>query len=447
VKSDRPAVTLVGSGLAGALMAIYLGRRGYRVRVFERRPDLRQADTAGGRSINLALSARGLAALEGVGLEERILSLAIPMRGRMMHGQGGRLTYQPYSKDPTQSIKSVSRGGLNNELLSAAEATPGVILHFSERCLDVDLDASAVTFLNETTGKEHEEKADFVIGADGAFSAVRARLQKSDRFDYEQSYLAHGYKELTIPAAPGGGHRMEKHALHIWPRGSFMMIALANLDGSFTCTLFWPFSGPNSFEALETDEQLLTFFEKTFPDALPLLPDLARDYRSNPTGSLVTIRCGPWYHGGRVVLLGDAAHAVVPFYGQGMNAAFEDCIVLDRCLEQAGHDLARAFSSFYAARKDNADALADLAIENFLEMRDRVASRRFLLRKRVERTLHRLFPRAFVPVYSLVSFSLTPYAEARARGRAQERILRGLLIGTVALAVLLPLLVLFLLLR
>jgi kynurenine 3-monooxygenase len=415
------SITIVGAGLGGALMAVFLGRAGHRVRVYERRPDPRRGAAGRGRSINLAISTRGLAALERVGLEKKLLDVAVPMRGRMVHAKDGGLTFQPYGHQAHHVIHSVSRGGLNRLLIETAEAMPNVEVHFGRRCVDVDLARAAGVFADIDTGATSSVPADLLIGADGAFSEVRLAMQKTDRFEYAQSFLEHGYKELTIPPAAGGGFRMERNALHIWPRGGFMMIALPNVDGSFTCTCFWPFTGENSFAALATREQVGAYFETMFPDAVPLMPALSEDFLGNDVGSLVTVRCAPWRFKDRVVLLGDAAHAIVPFYGQGANAAFEDCIVLDECLRELGRDAAEALHTYEGRRKRHADALAELAVGNFLEMRDKTASKTFLFGKKVEKGLAKLFPGRFVPLYYMVTFSRTPYADAVSRSRAQWR--------------------------
>ena len=415
------SITIVGAGLGGALMAVFLGRAGHRVRVYDRRPDPRKGGLGRGRSINLAISTRGLAALEHVGLDKKLLEVAIPMRGRMVHALDGGLTFQPYGHEAQHVIHSVSRGGLNRLLVEAAEAMPNVEVRFGRRCVDVDLETAACVFTDIDTGASDSVAADLVIGADGAFSEVRQAMQQTDRFEYAQTYLEHGYKELTIPAAERGGFRMEPNALHIWPRGGFMMIALPNVDGSYTCTCFWPFAGDNSFAALATREEVRAYFSKTFPDAVPLMPSLEEDFLLNAVGSLVTVRCAPWRFKDRVALLGDAAHAVVPFYGQGANAAFEDCLVLDECLREFSGDIADALATYERRRKRHADALADLAIGNFLEMRDKTASKTFLLGKKVEKVLAKLFPGRFVPLYYMVSFSRTPYADAVHRARTQWR--------------------------
>jgi len=452
-------ITIVGAGLAGALMACYLAKMGYRVAVYERRPDPRIAGAEGGRSINLALSARGIKGLAGVGLADSILQNAIPMRGRTLHSRSGSIAFQPYSKNRSDAINSVSRAGLNLALIEAAAAYPNVELHFDHRCLDVDLDAPAAIFEHELAPGTPDSKprtqivrveSDLIIGADGAFSAVRTKMQKTERFQYAQSYLEHGYKELNIPPREGSSSEdrfvMEKNALHIWPRGGSMMIALPNADGSFTCTLFWPYEGRHSFAALKTPDQIERFFNEEYPDAVPLMPSLVEDYLRNPVGSLVTIKCQPWRHDGKVVLLGDAAHAIVPFYGQGMNCAFEDCISLADCLKNSPDDLGRALADFEADRKENADAIADMALDNFIEMRDKVASRAFRLKKRLEHLLHAIFPGAFTPLYNMVSFSTIPYAQARRQAQRQSFLIltTGAWLGTIALALLIVLLIHFL---
>ncbi|MDX2197441.1 MAG: NAD(P)/FAD-dependent oxidoreductase [Phycisphaerae bacterium] len=449
--SANPRIAIVGSGLCGALLAVYVGRAGYPVDLYERRPDPRSGKVVGGRSINLALSTRGLTALERVGLADEIMKIAVPMRGRMIHPQHGDLAYQPYDKDPSKAINSVSRAALNLLLIEAAAKLPNVRMHFDWRCVDADLDAPAVMLEHAETGESRRAEADIIIGADGAFSAIRGRMQKVDRFDYSQEYLAHGYKELHIPPKDGGGFRMEPNALHIWPRRSFMMIALPNPEGSFTCTCFWPWTGPNGFDRLRTPAEVEAYFREIFPDAVPLMPTLVEDYQRNPTSSLLTVRCGPWHYRDKVLILGDAAHAIVPFYGQGMNCAFEDCNVFGQILDAARAQAPRSasaptrapeprfagepgaidweslFARFYEARKRNADTVADLALHNFIEMRDHSGSRLFQLHKAWERTLHRWLPNWYTPLYTLVSFSNTPYADAVARAKEQTRIVNRVL--------------------
>jgi kynurenine 3-monooxygenase len=433
VSEDRYAIA--GAGLAGSLLATALGKAGHEVTVYDKRPDPRQAGTGGGRSINLALSTRGIEALREVGLAQEILADAIPMHGRMIHALDGGLAYQAYGRRG-QAIHSVSRGGLNLRLIEMADRLPNVTMRFEHGCRGYDAERGAL-LLEDGGGACSEVTDAIVVGADGAFSAVRGSLQRRDRFDYRQDFLEHGYKELTIPARDGD-YALPPNALHIWPRGTFMMIALPNPDRSFTCTLFWPFS---QFEALETADEITAFFEKTFPDAVPLMPTLVEDYRANPTSSLVTVRCYPWNVADRCVLIGDACHAVVPFYGQGMNAAFEDVTVLGECLREFPEDRERAFREYGERRKRNVDTLADLAIGNYLEMRDHVASPWFRLRKKVDRTLGLLLPSVYRPLYEMVSFSRTPYAEAVARAKRQDRVVLGVASGLLV-AVLVVLLIL-----
>lgn len=413
---------IVGGGLGGALLACYLGREGNDVQVYELRGDMRVAGYAGGRSINLAISHRGLAALERVGLKDEILQLAVPMRGRVIHSPSGHLSFQSYGKDDAQCLYSVSRGGLNIALLQAASRHDHVRMHFNQKCTGVDLESGAVTFAHSRTGETTTVEGGVVLSADGAFSAARRSMHKLDRFDYSQQFLAHGYKELHIPAGKGGDFCMEKNALHIWPRRSYMMIALPNLDGSYTCTCFWPLTGDLSFAALKTEADVDGFFRAHFPDAVPLMPTLTQDYFANPVGTLVTVRCAPWHVEDRILLLGDAAHAVVPFYGQGANAAFEDVLVLDECMRQFKPDWKGVFERFTALRKRNTDVLADLAIGNFIEMRDHTGSRRFRYQKKAEKFLAKLLPGWYVPLYTMVSFTRTPYADAVEKARKQRNV-------------------------
>lgn len=415
-------ITIVGAGLVGCLLSLYMARRGCRVAMYDRRADLRQNYHEYGRSINLALSDRGWRALEGIGIGDAIRKVAIPMHGRMMHDLQGKLSFLPYGTEG-QAIYSVSRGGLNVAMLNLAGDHPNVSIHFEKQCLGVDLKTNALAFRDHAKDEDLTIPSERILAADGAFSMVRNSMQKTDRYEYSQSYLEYGYKELTIAADPGGGWALEKNALHIWPRGQYMMIALPNLDGSFTCTLFFPFEGPLSFEQVNTEDVLLKFFGEVFPDALPLMPTLAGDYFTNPTGSLVTIRCFPWAWNDKILLFGDASHAIVPFYGQGMNAGFEDCTIFDQLLEQHGFDWPRVFGEFQRLRKPNTDAMADLAVQNFIEMRDLVADPRFLLRKKIEARINAQYPKQWLPLYSMVTFSHIPYAEALAAGRRQDQIM------------------------
>jgi kynurenine 3-monooxygenase len=412
-------IAISGAGLVGSLLSIFLVKRGYRVSVFERRSDMRKSHYTGGRSINLALSNRGIRALDEVGLAEDMKSVATPMHGRMMHDRAGVLSFLPYGKQG-QFINSVSRSALNVVLMNKAEKL-GAEFYFDHRITKVDLDKTILTV--EHGSSATEKKFDLIIGADGAFSAVRGALQFTDRFDYAQDYIDHGYKELHIPPGKAGSFQLEKNALHIWPRESFMMIALPNPDGSFTCTLFFPFEGSPSFNQLKTDAEVSMFFDSTFPDAVPLMPTLLEDYNANPTSSLVTVRCYPWVKN-NTLLIGDAAHAIVPFFGQGMNAGFEDCRVLNDLLNQYDDEWQHVLHLFQQTRKKDADAIAQLALDNFIEMRDLVADADFLLRKKIEAKLHQLYPDQWIPLYSMVTFhDSMPYATAYATGQKQKKIM------------------------
>jgi kynurenine 3-monooxygenase len=425
---------LIGSGLAGGLLAAYLGRRGHAVDLYERRADPREGNIVGGRSINLAISTRGIYALEQIGIADEVLRHAIPMRGRMIHDKSGALHFSPYDVDPKKCINSIGRAALNTTVIEAAQRYPNVRVHFNHKCTDVDLD-SPVAHL-ETENGVVTARSEAVIGVDGAFSAVRKSMQlKINNFQYDEGYLAHGYKELTIPPGADGSWRMEKNGLHIWPRKSFMLIALPNPDGSFTCTLFWELEGPRSFATTKTKDDVRQFFEEEFPDAVPLMPTLLDDFNNNPTGSLVTIRCAPWFYRDKVCLVGDAAHAVVPFYGQGMNAAFEDCVVLDECLQSLPNNRERAFAEYFRRRKENADAIADLAIGNFIEMRDKTASRTFRAKKKLDHALEAALPGIYLPLYTMVTFTRIPYATAAQRARVQDVLVYTSLVAIVAILI------------
>jgi kynurenine 3-monooxygenase len=424
-------------------MAAYLGRRGFDVELYERRADPREGNIVGGRSINLALSTRGIHALQQLGIADEVLKHAIPMPGRMIHDKSGDLHFSPYDRDPRNHINSIGRAALNTTVIEAALRYPNVCVFFNHRCTEVDLDSATAHLIDSSqhlnlSTSQRVAVGDAVIGVDGAFSAVRQSMQKQiPKFQYDESYLAHGYKELTIPPGPDGSWQMEKNALHIWPRKSFMMIALPNPDGSFTCTLFWEFKGPRSFETTTSDEEIRRFFDDEFPDAVPLMPTLLEDFRENPTGSLVTIRCAPWFYKDKVALVGDAAHAVVPFYGQGMNAAFEDCVVLDECLAKFPENRERAFANYFERRKENADALADLAVQNFIEMRDKTASKTFRAKKKLDHWLEAVLPGIYLPLYTMITFTRMPYAHAARRARVQDAIVYGAVGILLLLAVLL----------
>jgi len=406
-------------------LALFLARRGARVRVLERRPDLRKERIRAGRSINLAISVRGLHALAQVGLEKRALAHAIPMRGRVIHPLDGPLAFQPYGKDDSQCIHSISRGWLNGMLMSEAEATGKVELSFQHRVTGVDVGAGRLSVVNESTQHAEELPCEVMVGTDGAGSVLRGAVVEAAGGTNAEERLEHGYKELTLPSGEGGRFALEKHALHIWPRRDFMLIALPNLDGSFTCTLFLRFLGNPSFETLKTPEAVRRFFSAHFPDVVPLLPELENQFFDNPTGSMVTVKCWPWTAEARALVLGDAAHAIVPFFGQGMNCGFEDCVVLDEVLGRQ-RNLGEAFDEFAQLRKPNADAIADMAVENFVEMRDSVADARFLLEKSIERRLLNALPGEFLSRYALVTFSRVPYRLAYEVGREASAVVREL---------------------
>ncbi|MBI4946007.1 MAG: FAD-dependent monooxygenase [Bacteroidetes bacterium] len=435
--------TIVGAGLVGSLLSIYLAKRGYKVTVYERRPDLRKNRMSAGRSINLALSDRGWRGLEGVGIDDEVRKIGIPMKGRTIHnlnppipllkGEKGGLTFQPYGKDH-QANYSVSRGGLNCLLMDIAEKHDVKFL-FNEKCTHVDLKTTTASFENFETKKISEIKSDRIFGTDGVFSAARMALQTStDRFTYSQSYLDHGYKELTIAATKSGDFAMSADTLHIWPRGNFMLIALPNLDKTFTCTLFFPFEGEISFASLDTKEKMLKFFNEMFADAVALMPTLAEDYFANAASSLATIRCFPWSFEDKLLLLGDAAHGIVPFFGQGMNCGFEDCVVLDGLigltpsLSKGEGDWTRIFKEFETLRKPDGDAIAELAIENYIEMRDKVADPKFLLQKKIEACFSEKHPDKWTPLYAMVTYRTDMrYSEALSKGKRQEEIMKKIM--------------------
>lgn len=418
-------IILLGAGLSGSLLALYLARRGFQVQVYERRPDMRRASISAGKSINLAISVRGLHAMAEVGLGDQVQAMCIPMRGRMIHALDGSTKLFPYSKDEQTAINSISRGDLNMLLMNEAEALPGVKIHFQQRCLGVDLETGLVQLQDETTGQLYTASGQTVICCDGAFSGGRSSMFRSPRFDYSQAFHTAAYKELSFPPAAQGGWQVERNALHIWPRGGFMLIALPNLDGSFTVTLFYPAQGPDSFEHLDTPARVQAFFAQWFPDALALMPHLDTEFFENPTGDLVTVKCAPWFYKDKLALVGDAAHAVVPFYGQGMNAAFEDCTTLNACLQDAT-DWEAVFTQYNALRVANGHAIAELAIDNYFEMRDYAGDPAWQFRKKIEYILERQFPGRYVSRYELISFTRTPYQEALRRGQINEQILRRL---------------------
>ena len=428
-------VVVCGAGLVGSLLACYLGRRGYTVDVYERRPDPRATDAERGRSINLALSERGLDALRRIDLVDTVMAPALPMHGRMMHSVDGTLTFQSYSASGDRAINSIGRGALNETLLDAAEATPGVTLHFGARSAAYDLATNTLTV--EQDGTTSDVTADIVLAADGFGSVVRQALQSAGRVSVVTDMEDFGYKELTIPARDGE-FALDPDALHIWPRGASMMIALPNPDRSFTCTLFWPKSGLGGFDSLTTEQEIIDHFSREYPDAVPLMPTLVEDYQYNPVGLLATVHTDPWQADGKVALIGDAAHAILPFFGQGANCGFEDVVELDRCLSEVADDWTLALPMYQERRRHNAEAIAQLAKENFVEMRDKVGSRSFLLAKQLEHGLEKVLPGRYLSRYEMVSFTTIPYAEVIDRAKRQQRAVAvaagGLVLATAVVA-------------
>jgi kynurenine 3-monooxygenase len=423
---EEKKICIAGAGLVGSLLSLFLSKNGYSCDIYERRPDMRKQEVKGGRSINLALSDRGWRALEEIGVANEIMEVAIPMYGRMIHHQNGETKFLSYGNSD-QAIYSVSRAGLNEKMMDLAESYGNTTIFFDHKCEEVEKETGKIIFRNNTTGEKISRIYPVIFGADGAFSAIRLSLMlQTDRLNYSQQYLEHGYKELVIPANAEGKWQLEPNALHIWPRKSFMLIALPNMDGSFTCTLFLSFEGEVSFSKLTSKTKVLQFFSEYFPDALTLMPTLLDDFFSNPASSLVTIQCNPWNHKGNICLIGDAAHAIVPFYGQGMNAGFEDCTVLHKLMETYGNDWQNIFTEFSSSRKKDSDAIAVLALRNFTEMRDLVADPFFLAKRKIERELAERFPEKWVPTYSMVTFSDMPYSEALKKANIQEKILEEL---------------------
>lgn len=425
--ADKRTITLVGGGLVGALLAISLGRRGFHVTVFEKRPDMRRVNISAGRSINLALAERGLHALRMAGISDEVKQLLIPMTGRMIHPLKGELELQPYGQRPHEVIYSVSRGDLNRMMLTRAETTGSVQYHFNQTVEAVDLQAKTFVVRNNESGSIQTVEYDLLIGTDGAGSIVREAIARSTGRPQYTDWLDHDYKELHIPPDAKGQHAIEKNALHIWPRGGFMLIALPNLDGSFTVTLFLNKIGDPSFDLLKTADDVQRFFDETFPDAAKLIPDLTTQFFTNPTGALGTVRCSRWSFGGNTFLMGDAAHGIVPFHGQGMNAGFEDCGELNRILDKHSGDWPKAIEEFENARRPNAHAIAEMALENYITMRDSVLAPDFMLKKELGFELERRYPDRFVPRYSMVMFHRIPYHDAWERGKIQESILDRLL--------------------
>ena len=416
-------VVIVGAGLVGSLWAVYLSKAGYKVTIYERRSDIRKAEISAGKSINLALSVRGWTALDAVGVVDEIRKIAIPMHGRVMHDLEGNLTYQPYGKEG-EAIYSVSRGKVNAAMMDIAEKYGKATIHYNHECQNVDLTNGIAFLKNSLTGEKIEVKADLIFAVDGAFSAVRFNsMQKLNRFNYSQNYIADGYRELLLPANEDGSYKLDKNALHIWPIGRFMMIALANEDGSFTCTLFMPHEGDKfAFDKLNSTEAVNTFFKTVFPDFYEMVPNVAEAWENHPLSNLAIIRCSPWTNG-KVALMGDAAHATVPFYGQGMNAGFEDCTVLSNLMKKHNENWEAIFEEYSRERKPDGDALQDLSLDNYYVMRDYVSDPEFLLRKKIEAKFSELYPKSWLPLYSQVTFSNIRYSVAYQQGKKQSDIM------------------------
>lgn len=423
----KKEITIIGAGLVGSLLSIYLSKRGHKVKIYERRADMRKKSMDTGKSINLALSDRGIKALEEVGIMDEIRKIAIPMHGRFMHNIDGTTAYQPYGNDE-QFINAVSRSTLNCKLMDCAEKN-GAKIFFDEKCDYINWEKNEITFKNTINSQLSILNFELLFGSDGAYSSTRLNHQlHHDRFDYQQTYIDFGYKELTIPSGPDSKFLMEQNALHIWPRGNFMLIALPNIDGSFTCTLFFPFEGNPSFTSLHTKEKVKTFFEKNFADATALMPTLENDFFNNPTSSLITVKCYPWIREDKFVLIGDAAHAIVPFFGQGMNCGFEDCSVLNSLIDKHNENWNVILEEYQHLRKSDADAIATLALNNFIEMRDKVADKKFLLQKKIEACFSKKYPDKWIPAYSQVTFSPhIRYSDALKNSIKQEVIMQQIM--------------------
>jgi kynurenine 3-monooxygenase len=425
-EQNTKTAIIIGAGLVGSLWAIYLSKAGYKVDVFERRADMRKANISAGKSINLATSYRGWKALDELGIGDEIRKIAIPMFGRTLHHLDGDLKYQPYGNEG-QAIYSVSRGAINARLMSIAEEN-GVKIHFNHECINVDLAKGTAIFNDTNAGIFGEQNASVVFATDGAFSAARYNgFQKLDRFSYSQNYIPDGYREILLPANADGSYKLNKETLHIWPRGRFMLIALPNFDGSFTCTLFMPFEGDKyCFNNLTNKEKVREFFKEVFPDFYTMMPQVADQWEQHPLSSLAIIRCFPWTSG-KYALMGDAAHATVPFFGQGMNAGFEDCSVMWQLMQKHHEDWPQIFKEYELVRKPNGDAVQDLSLQNYIVMRDKVADPKFLLLQKVERRINYLYPESYFPLYSMVSFTDIEYQTALSKGNEQESMIQGLI--------------------
>ena len=424
---NKEKFTLIGAGLTGPLLATYLAQQGYSVEIFERRPDMRKESISAGRSINLALSIRGNHALKEVGLYDKIKPNTIPMKGRMIHGLNGGIHLQPYGQKENEVIFSVSRAHLNMELMTLAEETGNVTIRFNHQLLSADLKQNKLLFQLSDSLEKIEWSFNRVIGCDGSASILRKSIVENADIQYVKKPLGHGYKELTIPPMKSGKFQIEPNALHIWPRGNHMLIALPNNDCSFTCTLFFPMIGKTSFETVKTEKDIFDLFQSQFPDAIKLMPNLMEDFQNNPTGDLASVYCKPWHFGDKALLIGDAAHAVVPFFGQGMNASFQDCSTLEKLMGQNENDWETIFNAFSSTQVENGHAIADMALENYLEMRDHVNDPEYKKRRNMELKLERMFPGQFIPRYSMVSFHQIPYAEVYQRGGKQFKIIGDVL--------------------
>jgi len=426
MNEQKETITLIGAGLVGSLLAVLLAKRGFKVEIYERRPDMRATDISAGRSINLALANRGIFPLEHAGLMDQVKPILTPMKGRMVHDLQGNQNFQSYGQKPEEVIYSVSRGDLNKICMNAAEATGLVTIHFNQKCESVDFESQQLTIRDQTSDEQRQVPFTRVIGTDGSASAVREAIHAVESEQHDIIPLGHSYKELCIPPGPDGNHQIDANALHIWPKGGYMIIALPNEDASFTVTLFMPNEGEISFAAIDTAEKVDAFFAQHFPSIVPLLPNLQAEYFGNPTGKLATVKCAPWHYQDKALLLGDAAHAVVPFHGQGMNCGFEDALDLVQTIDALGDDWQQVFAQVDRNRKVNGDAIADMAIENYITMRDSVTDEKFLLRSQLAFELENRFPDYFCPRYSMVMFHRLPYAEAKSRGVIQEEILQTL---------------------
>jgi kynurenine 3-monooxygenase len=421
-----PKTIVIGAGLVGSLLSMFLAKKGYQVEVFDGKPDPRKNNLNSGRSINLTLCERGLKVLDSIGAGQSVRALAVPVYGRLIHDLEGNLTFQPYGNH-REAIYSIARNELNKVLLDFAEQRFGIDFSFQQKCLDVDFITPTAELKNQVSGQTTRHQAERIFGADGAYSAVRLQIQKKIRFNFSQQYWAQGYKELEVPASVNKTWTSEKNVIHIWPRGNYMLLGFPNLDGSFTCSLHLPFEGPLSFASLRTEEDLLRLFRDSFADAFPLMPQLVNDFFGHPANSMVTIKCSPWSYQDKVALIGDAAHSIFPSYGQGANAGFEDCAALSECMDEYGENWTRVLTEFEKQRRPNTDAIADLCVEHFCELRDLVGNPGFLLRKKIERKLNQVCPEKYLDLYSMISFTQMPYTEALRLDREQRAIVEQIM--------------------